>query len=57
MRGDGPYWEAIKSLFEVSRLRYGLAGHREEKAMDGEREVVQHPSRRGNAQEQLELWA
>jgi DNA repair photolyase len=24
MRGEGPYWESIKSLFEVSRRRYGL---------------------------------
>ncbi len=24
MRGDGPYWENIRSLFEVSAARYGL---------------------------------
>lgn len=26
MRGRGPYWESIRSLFEVSKKRYGLGG-------------------------------
>jgi len=42
MRGDGPYWEAIKSLFEVSRLRYGLSGARDASAMTDEH-LSHHP--------------
>ena len=26
MRGRGPYWESIRSLFEISKKRHGFGG-------------------------------
>lgn len=40
-RGDGPYWEAIKTLFDITRRKYDLDGAR--KPPPGSAEIIQAP--------------
>jgi len=43
MRGEGPYWEAIRSLFTMSRERFGLSGCRQKGEVQNEPVSVPGP--------------